>query len=158
MCSSDLSASRVDLETLLKESDVLTVHLPLSPETRHLIGKRELSLMKKTAFLINTSRGPIVDEEALACALSHGDLAGAGLDVYEREPLVHPQLLSLQNATLLPHIGSASLETRTRMAVMAAENVAAALEGKPIPNLVNAEVLENPVCRTAPRQERSLQE
>jgi len=111
------------------------------PETRHLIDRTALSRMKRSAYLINTSRGPVVDEEALAWALREGIIKGAGLDVYEEEPKVHPGLLKLENVVLVPHIGSASVATRTRMAVMAAENLVAVLCGEPTPHVVNPGVL-----------------
>jgi glyoxylate reductase len=136
----ELGARRVDLDTLLRESDFVTVHTPLLPETHHLIGERELDLMKDTAYLINTSRGPVVDEEALTAALRDNKIRGAGLDVYEREPEAYPGLTELKNAVLTPHIASASRETRTKMATTAAENVIAALEGGEPPTLVNPDV------------------
>jgi glyoxylate reductase len=120
---------RGDLDRLLAESDIVTLHVPLTEETRHLIDARRLSLMKPDAVLVNTSRGPVVDEEALAVALEEGAIFAAGLDVYEREPEVHPRLLVAPRTVLLPHIGSASLATRTRMAQVAAENVVAVLGG-----------------------------
>jgi glyoxylate reductase len=120
---------RGDLDRLLAESDFVTLHVPLTDETRHLIGARRLALMKPGAVLVNTSRGPVVDEEALAVALEDGAIFAAGLDVYEREPEVHPRLLVAPRTILLPHIGSASLATRTRMARVAAENVVAVLRG-----------------------------
>jgi glyoxylate reductase len=128
-------------ETVLTEADFISLHVPLLPSTRHLISARELGMMKKTAILVNTSRGPVVDEAALAAALKNGTIAAAGLDVYEFEPKVHPELLGLPNAVLAPHIASASVATRTRMAVMAAENCLAALRGETPPNLVNRDVL-----------------
>jgi len=134
-------AKRVDLEKLLKESDFVTLHVPLLPETTHLIGSRELGLMKKSGFLINTCRGPVVDEKALVEALRTGQIAGAGLDVYENEPLLESGLADLDNAVLLPHIGSATVKARTKMAVMAAENLIAGLKGKRPHNLVNPDVL-----------------
>jgi glyoxylate reductase len=130
----------VDRETVLKEADFVTVHVPLLPTTRHLMDARAFALMKKTAVLINTSRGPVVDEDALAQALETGQIAGAGLDVYEYEPQVHPKLLGLPNVVLAPHIASASVATRTRMAVMAAENCLAGIEGRVPANLLNPEV------------------
>jgi lactate dehydrogenase-like 2-hydroxyacid dehydrogenase len=136
----ELGARRVSLPVLLKTADYLTLHVPLSPDTRRLIGTRELKRMKKTACLINTSRGPVVDEAALARALQRREIAGAGLDVFENEPRVHPGLLALENAVLLPHIGSATIETRTKMAVMAAENLVAMMRGERAPNCVNPEV------------------
>jgi len=136
----ELGLEFVPLDTLLEQSDFVSLHVPLLPETRHLIGAPELSRMKKTAILVNTSRGPVVDEAALARALTSGDIAGAGLDVYEREPQVDAGLLGLTNAVLAPHIASASIETRTRMCLMAAENLVAALQGRRPPNLVNREL------------------
>ncbi len=121
---------RGDLDELLADSDVVTLHVPLTAETRHLIDARRLALMKRDAVLVNTSRGPVVDEEALAGALEEGTIFAAGLDVYEREPEVHPRLLAAPRTVLFPHIGSASLATRTRMARVAAENVVAVLAGE----------------------------
>jgi glyoxylate reductase len=118
------------LETLLVESDFVSLHVPLTSQTRHLIGARELARMKPTAFLVNTSRGPVVDESALADALEQGRIAGAGLDVFEREPAVEPRLLEMTNVVLLPHVGSASIATRERMCRMAAEDCIAVLEGR----------------------------
>lgn len=134
----ELDANRTDLQTLLRESDFVSVHTPLSEETRHLIGTEQLEAMKDSAYLINTSRGPVVDEHALAEALRDKKIAGAGLDVYENEPAADPLLLELDNVVLAPHIASASVETRTRMATMAAENVIAALQGKEPPALVKS--------------------
>ena len=128
----ELGATFVPLDQLLRESDVVTLHVPLLPETRHLIDAAALRKMKRTAILINSSRGPVVDEKALAEALREGVIAGAGLDVYEREPSVEPSLLALENVVLLPHIASASEATRTRMAVRATENILAFLDGKPL--------------------------
>jgi len=138
----ELNLEFVDRERLLRESDFVSLHVPLLPETKHLIGAAELELMKPAAILINTSRGPVVDEAALAGALKAGKIAGAGLDVFEREPEVHPGLLELDNAVLAPHIASASVATRTRMSVMAAGNMIAALDGKRPPNPVNAELFD----------------
>jgi glyoxylate reductase len=121
---------RSDLDRLLAESDVVSLHVPLTDETRHLIDARRLALMERDAVLVNTSRGPVVDEEALAAALEDGAIFAAGLDVYEREPEVHPRLLAAPRTVLFPHIGSASLATRTRMAQVAAENVVAVLAGE----------------------------
>jgi glyoxylate reductase len=125
-----------DLDALLAESDIVTLHVPLTVETRHLIDARRLRLMKRDAVLVNTSRGPVVDEEALADALEEGVIFAAGLDVYEGEPEVQPRLIASPRAALLPHIGSASVATRTRMAQVAAENVRAVLAGEQPPNLV----------------------
>jgi glyoxylate reductase len=139
--AASVGARRVDLVTLLRESDFVSVHTPLTPETHHLIGYEQLEMMKPTAYLINTSRGPVVDEAALAAALRAGTIRGAALDVFEREPEVYPDLMRLDNALLTPHIASASVETRTRMATMAAENVIAALRGEAPPTLLNSEAL-----------------
>jgi glyoxylate reductase len=119
------------LDRLLATSDVVSLHVPLTADTRHLIGQPELARMKRTAYLINTTRGPVVDEGALAWALKNRLIAGAGLDVYEREPEVHPDLLALDNVVLAPHLGSATTETRTAMADLAARNVIAVLTGQP---------------------------
>lgn len=124
----DLGCQRVALSQLLAESDFVSLHVPLTEETRHLIDARALAAMKRTSVLINTSRGPVVDEAALAEALRQGTIAGAGIDVFEREPAVHPDLLAAPNAVLLPHIGSASAETRRRMAARAVENILAFLQ------------------------------
>ncbi len=129
-------------EVILREADFISLHVPLTPKTRKLIGASELGRMKKTAILVNTSRGPVVDEAALAKALQKGKIAGAGLDVFEREPEVDARLLELDNAVLAPHIASASIDTRKKMCMMAAENVVAALEGKRPPNLVNTTLFE----------------
>jgi len=137
----ELDATYVDKTTLLKESDFVVLVLPLTPETRHYIGPKELKGMKATAILVNVARGPIVDEKALVHALKTKTIAGAGLDVFEREPKVQRGLLRLPNVVLAPHIASASMETRTRMACMAAENCVAALTGQRPPNLVNPEIL-----------------
>jgi glyoxylate reductase len=129
------------LEDLLQQADFVSIHTPYTPETHHLIGTRELRMMKPTAMLINTARGPIVDEQALASALSEGTIAGAGLDVFEHEPAVTPELLRMEQVVLLPHIGSASLKTRTLMATMASENIVAHARGLRPPYIVNPEVL-----------------
>lgn len=136
----ELGATFVDKETLLRESDFISLHVPLFPETTHYISQAELNMMKPTAILVNAARGPVVDEKALVKALKERQISGAGLDVFEREPLVEPGLLELDNVVLAPHIASASVETRNRMALMAAENCVAALTGKRPPNLVNSEV------------------
>ena len=126
----ELGARYAGLDELLDEADFVSIHTPLTEETRHLIGAHELGKMKPTAVLVNTSRGPVVDEGALAEALADGRIFAAGLDVYENEPRVHPKLLGLENAVLAPHIGSGSAETRDRMAVLAAENIVAVLRGE----------------------------
>jgi glyoxylate reductase len=137
----ELRATRTDLATLLRESDFVTLHTPLLPETRHLINAESLRTMKKTAYLINAARGPVVDEAALVRALREGWIAGAGLDVFEEEPKVHPGLIDLSNVVLAPHIASASHETRLQMATLAVENCLAVLEGKTPPTPVNPEAL-----------------
>ncbi|HEX3331608.1 MAG TPA: D-glycerate dehydrogenase [Gaiellales bacterium] len=129
----ELDATMLDLDELLATADVVSIHTPLSAETRHLIDARRLGLMKPTAHLVNTSRGPVVDEAALAAALRDGTIAGAGLDVFEHEPAIEPALLELENAVLLPHLGSATIETRTAMGVLAAENATAVLADQPPP-------------------------
>jgi len=126
---SELGARFVPLEELLATADVVSLHCPLSAETRHLIDADALGRMKPSAFLVNTTRGPVVDEAALADALRAGTIAGAGLDVFEREPEVHPGLTELENVVLIPHLGSATIETRTAMGVLAAQNVVAVLGG-----------------------------
>lgn len=135
-----LRAKYASLQSLLKRSDFVSLHTPLMPETHHLISARELRLMKSTAILVNASRGPIVDEKALAAALRGGRIAAAGLDVFEREPLVEPALRKLENVVLLPHLGSASIETRVAMGLLAAKNCFAVLSGRKPRNLVNDEV------------------
>ncbi|MGB6390989.1 MAG: D-glycerate dehydrogenase [Candidatus Acidiferrales bacterium] len=137
----ELKAQFVDRDTLLRESDFVSLNVPLTPETRHLISRDALAKMKRNAFLINTARGPVVDEAALVEALAAGTIAGAGLDVFEREPEVHPALMSMKNVVLAPHIGSATVETRTRMAVTAVNNVAAYFAGRRPPNALNPEAL-----------------
>ncbi len=126
-----------ELDALLRESDVVVLTVSLTAETRHLIGARELGLMKPTAYLVNIARGPVVDEPALAAALLEKKIAGAGLDVYEKEPEVHPDLLRCENAVLVPHIGSATIETRRRMAMMATENLLSGLRGTLPPLALN---------------------
>jgi glyoxylate reductase len=131
----------VPLDQLLAESDFVSLHSPLTPETRHQIGARELRLMKKTAFLINTARGPIVDEAALIRALKARTIAGAGLDVFEHEPKVEQALRRMPNVALTPHLGSAVVETREEMANIVVDNILALLDGETPPNIVNPEVL-----------------
>ena len=136
----DLGVEYAEKDELLATADFVSLHVPLSAETRHLIGRRELGLMKPTAYLINTSRGPVVDEAALVEALKARRIEGAGLDVYESEPMLTPGLAALDNAVLLPHVGSATVETRTKMARMAAENLLSALRGERPAHVVNPEV------------------
>ena len=130
----------VPYDRLLKESDFVSVHAPLNAETRHLVGERELRLMKPTAYLVNSSRGPIVDEKALVRALKERRIAGAGLDVYENEPLVEPELIKMKNVVLTPHLGSAVTELRESMANVVADNIIAVLEGRQPPNCWNPEI------------------
>jgi lactate dehydrogenase-like 2-hydroxyacid dehydrogenase len=137
----ELGAQFVDKETLFREADFVTLHIPLLPETHHYVSGNELKLMKKTAHLINASRGPVVDEVALVQGLRERWIAGAGLDVYEHEPHMAHGLTELDNVTLAPHIASASVDTRMKMAVMAATNLVEALQGRRPPNIVNPEVL-----------------
>lgn len=137
----ELGIRFTSLSDLLKQSDFVTIHVPLLAETYHLISKDKLKLMKKTSFLINAARGPLVDEKALVRALKEGWIAGAALDVYDNEPDLAPGLRELDNVIILPHIGSASIDTRTKMAIMAATNLIAGLKGEIPSNLVNKEVL-----------------
>ncbi|MGA2134124.1 MAG: D-glycerate dehydrogenase [Bryobacteraceae bacterium] len=129
-------------DQLLREADFITMHVPLMPETRHMIGAREFAMMKPTAIFVNSSRGPVVDEPALADALERRVIAGAGIDVFENEPKVYPALLKLENVVLAPHIASASVDTRIKMSMMAAENAVAGIEGRRPPNLLNPELWE----------------
>lgn len=138
----ELGVEYVSKRELLEQSDFVTLHCALTPETRHLIAAADLQAMKPTAVLVNTSRGPVVDEAALAEALDCGEIAAAGLDVFEEEPKVHPRLVECENALILPHIASASVATRTRMCMIAAENMAAGLRGVRPPHIVNPEVLD----------------
>jgi glyoxylate reductase len=131
----------VPFNELLRESDFVSLHSPLNAMTRHQIGARELGLMKRNAFLINTARGAIVDESALVRALKRKQIAGAGLDVFEHEPKVHPELKKMKNVVLVPHLGSATAEVREQMANIVVDNIVALLEGRPPPNVVNPEVL-----------------
>jgi len=131
----------VPLDQLLQESDFVSLHQPLNATTRHQIGARELGLMKKSAFLINTARGAIVDEAALVRALRAKKIAGAGLDVFEHEPKVHPELKHMKNVVIVPHLGSATVEVREEMANIVVDNIMAVLEGQRPPNIVNPEVL-----------------
>jgi glyoxylate reductase len=132
----ELDAKFMTMDELIESSDVLSLHCPYSPATHHLMSENQFARMKQTAFLINTARGPIVDEAALVNALKSGQIAGVGLDVFENEPAVHPGLLELDNAVLIPHLGSATVETRAAMADIAATNALAILAGKSAPNLV----------------------
>jgi len=143
----ELNAEFVTKENLLRESDFLSLHIPLTAETYHAIGEGELRMMKPEAVLVNTTRGPVVDEATLVRALKEHWITAAGLDVFEQEPQVHPGLLDCPNAVLVPHIGSASFETRTRMSVMAAENAAAALTGRRPPNLLNPDLWDSSAFR-----------
>lgn len=139
----ELGAEYRDLHSLLREADIVTIHTPLTKETYHMIGEKELSLMKPTAILVNTARGAVVDQKALYKVLKEKRIFGAGLDVYEKEPIDKDDpLIELDNVVLLPHIGSASVETREKMAIMAAENLLAGLRGERPKHLVNPEVLE----------------
>lgn len=150
----DASGARwAELDELLERSDFVSLHVPLTDETRHLIGEEELRRMKETAYLVNTSRGPVVDEGALVRALREDWIAGAALDVYEEEPTIHPGLPELENVVLAPHIGSASRDTRGRMAAMAAENALHHLRGERAPNPVNPEVYDSEAWET--RRERA---
>jgi glyoxylate reductase len=137
----DLGAAYRDLPDLLTEADFVSIHVPLTPETHHLFDAEAFRRLRPTAVLVNTSRGPVVDEAALAAALRDGELGAAGLDVYEREPEIHPDLLDLENVVLAPHLGSATVETRTDMAMLAARNLVAVLEGEVPPSPVNPEAL-----------------
>jgi glyoxylate reductase len=139
--AAELAAVRLPLDALLKQSDFVSLHVPLRPATRHLIGVEQLCQMKRTAFLLNTSRGPVVDEAALVAALEEGLLAGAGLDVFEHEPQVHPGLLALPNVVLLPHVGSAVTSVRALMCALAARDCAAVLTGERPQHPVNPQVL-----------------
>lgn len=136
----ELGATYVPLDELLARSDFVSLHPQMTPETHHMIGAREFSLMKPTAYIINTARGPVIDEKALVKALTSGTIVGAGLDVFEREPLVEPELLTLDNVVLTPHLGSAVLEARDAMANVVVDNIEALLAGKPLPNCVNPQV------------------
>jgi glyoxylate reductase len=138
----EVGARRVTTEALFEEADFLSVHVPLRESTRHAVGERLLSMMKPTAFLVNTSRGPVIDEKTLVKFLKAGRIAGAGFDVYENEPKLASGLAKLPNVVLLPHIGSATVETRSRMSLLAAENLVAVLEGRRPRAIVNPEALE----------------
>jgi glyoxylate reductase len=133
----------VPLDRLLRESDFVSLHSPLTAETRHQIGARELGLMKKTTFIVNTARGPIIDEAALVRALKAKKIAGAGLDVFEHEPKVHADLKRMKNVALNPHLGSATVEVREQMANIVVDNIEALLDGRVPPNCVNPQVLKS---------------
>src|SRR5215472_7234567 len=137
----ELGAVRVELDELLREADFVSLHVPLTPDTHHLIGAEQLDRMKSSAVLVNTSRGPVVDEAALAVALREHRIFAAGLDVFEREPEIHPDLLGLDNVVLAPHIASGSVRTRSEMSALAVRNLLAGLRGERPPNLLNPEVL-----------------
>jgi glyoxylate reductase len=137
----ELGACYVDKETLLRQSDFISLHVPLMPSTKYYIDEKELLLMKETVVLINTSRGPVVNEKALVKALKEGWIWGAGLDVFENEPLIEPDLMELDNVTIVPHIGSATIETRTNMGLIAARNIVKVLKGERPDTCVNPEVL-----------------
>lgn len=138
----EVGAKFVDQATLLAESDFLSIHVPLTPDTHHLVGAEEFTAMNPNCYLINTSRGEVVDEKALVQALLKGELAGAGLDVFEAEPKIEPELTTMDNVVILPHIASASIETRTKMGMVAAENLIALLikEETPPPTCLNPEI------------------
>jgi glyoxylate reductase len=136
----ELGVTRLPLDELLRISDFISLHVPLFEETHHLLNDQTFGLMKPTCIVINTSRGPVVDEKALARAVRNGKIAGAGIDVFEREPEIEPELFRLENVVLAPHIASASHETRLKMCMMAADNLLAVLKGERPPNLVNPEV------------------
>ena len=135
-----LNAKKVDLPTLLKQSDFVSIHVPLSDETFHLIGEKELKMMKENAVLVNTSRGPVIDEKTLVKALKNKWIFGAGLDVYENEPDIYDELLELDNVILQPHSASATFDSRSKMAIIAAENMIAGLKGEIPPNCINPEI------------------
>lgn len=138
----ELGAKKVEFEELLEKSDFISIHVPLLDSTHHLLDQAAFKRMKKSAYLINTSRGPVIDEAALVQALKDKEIAGAGIDVYEEEPEIHPELVKLDSAVLTPHIASATIETRTKMATMAAQNLVDGLKGKRPQNLVNPDVLK----------------
>jgi glyoxylate reductase len=139
----ELGVQSASFEELCRISDFISIHVPLLPDTKHMFNDRVFSVMKRSCILVNTSRGPVIDEKSLVRALRDGRIAAAGLDVYEHEPDIEPELLTMDNAVLAPHIASASHETRLRMCTMAAENLVSALRGERPPNLVNTSVWEN---------------
>jgi len=138
----ELGAVFVDKETLLQEADFVSLHVPLLPSTTHYISDKEFSLMKKTSVIVNTSRGPVIDEKALVKALKQGEIWGAGLDVYENEPAIEPELLNMYNVVIVPHIASATMETRKNMGLIAVNNIIKVLKGEKPDNCVNVEVLK----------------
>ena len=138
----ELGAIYVDKKTLLKESDFVSLHVPLSHSTRHYISKKEFSMMKNTSVIVNTCSGPVIDEKALVKALKQGEIWGAGLDVFEHEPDIEPELLDMYNVVIVPHIASATMETRTNMGLTAANNIIKVLNGEKPDNCVNVEVLK----------------
>jgi glyoxylate reductase len=138
----ELGATYVTLDELLAQSDFVSLHPNMTPETHHMIGEREFGLMKPSAYIINTSRGPVIDEKALVKALQKKQIAGAGLDVFEREPYIEPELLTMPNVVMTPHLGSAVLEVRDAMANVVIDNIEALLAGKPLPNCVNSQVFQ----------------
>ncbi len=144
----DLGVEKAPLEKIYAEADFITLHVPLHAQTHHLLNEAAFAAMKPSCIVVNTSRGPVVDEQALVGALRSGTIAGAGLDVFEREPEIDPALLSMPNVVLAPHIGSASHETRLRMCMMAAENILVALRGERPPNLVNVDAWDRRQQRT----------
>ncbi len=144
----DLPYPNLSLSDLLARSDVVSLHAPLTQSTRGLIGARELGMMKRGSILVNTARGPIVDEKALAAALASGHLFAAGLDVFEKEPEIYPDLLRLENVVILPHVGSATIETRSEMGMIAASCLSAGLSGQRPPNTVNPEVFGTPMWKS----------
>ena len=135
-------AKYAKIETILKKADIITLHVPLLPSTIHLIGKKEFKMMKNTAYLINTSRGPVIDEKALVWALKNKQIAGAALDVYEFEPKLAPGLAKLNNVVLTPHIASATFEARSAMSELAARNILAVFKNKMPPTVINKEVFD----------------
>jgi glyoxylate reductase len=138
----ELGAEYLEFDDILAQADLISIHVALTPETRHLFGAEQFRRMKKTGVVVNTSRGPVIDEAALAEALAAGEIFAAGLDVFENEPEVHPRLLELDNAVVIPHLGSATVETRDAMGLLAVENLVTALEGKRPPTPVNPEAWE----------------
>jgi glyoxylate reductase len=135
----ELDAEYLEFDDLLAQADFISIHVALTPETRHLFSEEQFRRMKRTSVLVNTARGPVIDEDALAKALAAGEIFAAGLDVFENEPDVHPDLLRLDNAVIVPHLGSATVATRDAMGMLAADNLFAALEGRRPPSLLNPE-------------------